>query len=504
MNWDVCQLIAARSFAGKLVIGNPSNSHLNATARLFYGQRSKSNADSCILAKKFVGWNRFLKRGLRTGEGEVSGTISVCAAALEPMRLQDFHVVNNEKITKGVPPLRFNWRLHYLSDSWTTRIFAFGGELELVDWAFARELNAGMLSALPLGVNVKTQFNPYRTLWHIANLMRVVMAMGLGVCSARAAQVTLAWDPNPESDISGYRLYYGFSSGSYLTNIWVGNVTNYTVIELTQGVTYYFAVTAVNTANLESDPSNEVSYSVPLVLANQAPTFTKGADILVGEGAPAKTVTGWATAISPGAASETSQQLTFLTSTPQTWLFADPPQIDAAGTLVFTPATRQRGTATVTVYLHDDGGTENGGQDTSAPQTFQITLGVAQDSDGDGLPDDHEIACNLNPQDAQDGSEDADGDGSPNYEEFCAGTHPHNANDLFRLTQTEEQSGGQLLRFTTVQGKSYCISRNEDYPRGSWIVIAEGLAGTGEPMEFIDPSAGTLNKAIYKVSISSR
>ena len=44
------------------------------------------------------------------------------------------------------------------------------------------------------------------------------------------------------------------------------------------------------------------------------------------------------------------------------------------GRLIFTPADNANGVATVTVKLHDDGGTASGGVDTSAEQTFTITV----------------------------------------------------------------------------------------------------------------------------------
>ena len=79
-----------------------------------------------------------------------------------------------------------------------------------------------------------------------------------------AGEVTLAWDPNSEPDLAGYRLYHGLQTGQYDHIIDVGNVTTKTVTDLEAGLTYYFVVTAYNTAGLESDPSNEVSYTVPL------------------------------------------------------------------------------------------------------------------------------------------------------------------------------------------------------------------------------------------------
>jgi hypothetical protein len=44
------------------------------------------------------------------------------------------------------------------------------------------------------------------------------------------------------------------------------------------------------------------------------------------------------------------------------------------GTLTYTPAPGAIGTPTVTVKAHDDGGTLNGGVDTSAAQTFKINV----------------------------------------------------------------------------------------------------------------------------------
>ena len=76
---------------------------------------------------------------------------------------------------------------------------------------------------------------------------------------AFAAQIKLAWDVNTESDLAGYKVYYGTSSKSYVGSTDVGNVTAFTLTGLTQGQTYYTAVTAYNTLNQESGYSSEVS-----------------------------------------------------------------------------------------------------------------------------------------------------------------------------------------------------------------------------------------------------
>ncbi len=59
-------------------------------------------------------------------------------------------------------------------------------------------------------------------------------------------------------------------------------------------------------------------------------------------------------------------------------LFAVQPQLSGSGTLTFTPATNGNGQATVTVVAQDNGGTANGGIDTSGPQTFIISIGASE------------------------------------------------------------------------------------------------------------------------------
>jgi hypothetical protein len=73
------------------------------------------------------------------------------------------------------------------------------------------------------------------------------------------AQITLAWDPNKENTLAGYRVYYGYSSRNYISSVYAGNVTSCVFTELQNGSAYYFAVTAVDTSGGESGYSNEVA-----------------------------------------------------------------------------------------------------------------------------------------------------------------------------------------------------------------------------------------------------
>ena len=108
--------------------------------------------------------------------------------------------------------------------------------------------------------------------------------------------------------------------------------------------------------------------------ANQAPTFLPGPDQVVAEDSGDVVFFGWASAIGPGSPDEAGQSLTFLVSADSPFLFSNQPAIDASGTLTFTPAPDAFGIANVIVTLLDDGGSEDGGQDTSAPHLLQIQI----------------------------------------------------------------------------------------------------------------------------------
>src|SRR5206468_1118869 len=75
------------------------------------------------------------------------------------------------------------------------------------------------------------------------------------------AQVTLTWQA-PASDggspITNYRIYRGTSSNGETLKATIGNVLTYTDTSVTNGVTYYYQVSAVNGAG-EGPRSNEAS-----------------------------------------------------------------------------------------------------------------------------------------------------------------------------------------------------------------------------------------------------
>jgi hypothetical protein len=147
------------------------------------------------------------------------------------------------------------------------------------------------------------------------------------------------------------------------------------------------------TANGGVDASAVQTFTITVNLINSAPSFVKGADQTVNENSGAHTVANWATAISPGvSAAEASQTLNFIVTNDNTALFSQQPAIDpTTGTLTYALAANASGTAHVSVRLHDDGGTANGGKDTSATQTFAINANFVNNAPSFAIGSDQNV-----------------------------------------------------------------------------------------------------------------
>src|SRR5688500_4100962 len=92
----------------------------------------------------------------------------------------------------------------------------------------------------------------------------VVALLGCLAPRVQSSEATLEWDANAEPDVVGYNAYVGTQSRQYETTIDVSAQPQKRVQSLEPGRTYYFAVTAYNSGRLESEFSEEVSYTVPI------------------------------------------------------------------------------------------------------------------------------------------------------------------------------------------------------------------------------------------------
>jgi hypothetical protein len=114
-----------------------------------------------------------------------------------------------------------------------------------------------------------------RTLFRYVSMLIIVLSVascggGGGGGGVTTGTATLSWtaptlndNGTALTDLAGFKIHYGTSPGVHPLTIDAGNVTTIQVASLTTGHTYYFVVTAYNTAGIESDPSNEGSKTIP-------------------------------------------------------------------------------------------------------------------------------------------------------------------------------------------------------------------------------------------------
>jgi hypothetical protein len=254
--------------------------------------------------------------------------------------------------------------------------------------------------------------NPFLTQKRTA-LFRFLLvgAVTLLQFSAIASQsVTLTWSPSADTNVAGYKLYYGVSSQTYTNSIEVGNVTNTIITGLADDTTYFFAATTYDSTGAESDFSNEASYqtggtNVNVVSTNststtntasgsipsQPPTLNALGNLKINENAGTKAVS--LSGISLG----TGNQLTLTAVSSNPALIPNPvvnyTSPNATGTLNFAPVAKANGTATITV-------TVNNGQAQSniVVKTFTVTVTAVNQPPTLNPLDNLNVAMNSGPQ----------------------------------------------------------------------------------------------------------
>lgn len=194
-----------------------------------------------------------------------------------------------------------------------------------------------------------------------STLLLCALVFGLAG-TARGESVTLAWDrAASHTNLSAFILKYGVTSGSYTGQVSVAtNLTTSTVNNLAPGVTYFFAVTAKNVANLESDPSNEISYTVPGGGTNATPVANSGSTTTPEDQPKAITLTG---------TDGDGDSLTFA-------IVSGPSNGSLTGTapnVTYRPNTNFNGSDSFTFRVND-------GQVNSTTATFSITVTPVNDA----------------------------------------------------------------------------------------------------------------------------
>lgn len=130
-----------------------------------------------------------------------------------------------------------------------------------------------------------------------------------------------------------------------------------------------------------STDANRLPVPAEVLPINDAPSFVAVSPPEVNEDAGAQSLTGWASAISPGPANEAAQSVSFeVSSVTNPALFAVAPSVSSTGALTYTLAANANGASGFLVRVVDDGGTANGGIHASASQVFVLSVRPINDA----------------------------------------------------------------------------------------------------------------------------
>jgi hypothetical protein len=123
--------------------------------------------------------------------------------------------------------------------------------------------STGQLSGTPTAAQVATYSN-IRISVSDGTTTTNLAAFSISVVATATGSATLTWDPpttnadgSPLSNLAGYVVYWGTSQGNYTNSAPINNpgLSTYVVEQLTPA-TWFFALTAVNSAGAESAYSN--------------------------------------------------------------------------------------------------------------------------------------------------------------------------------------------------------------------------------------------------------
>lgn len=125
------------------------------------------------------------------------------------------------------------------------------------------------------------------------------------------------------------------------------------------------------------------------------------------------------------------------------------------------------------------------------------------DSDGDGLPNDWELANGLDASisTGDDGPfGDPDGDTFTNLQEFVCGTRPRDPASFLKMELVNDASAEAVLRLNAVAGKTYTILYSDSIPNGTWSRLTDIPAQvTTALVEIRDPGATDARSRLYRL-----
>jgi hypothetical protein len=237
--------------------------------------------------------------------------------------------------------------------------------------------------------------------------MAVLILLLVVPAAARAASVTLAWDPVNTAQVT-YCLFLRTANQTYdySNPAWQGDVAQCTLNQLDDGQTYYAVVRAL-IGSEQSGDSNEVTFTTAPAAINHSPVANAGGDLAVSAGATV-TLDGSGSHDPDGDIityewTQASGQAVMLTGDNNAKASFTAPEVGSSAIQTFQ------------LNVTDD-------QGVSSVDTCQVTIVpvLPTDSDNDGLSDTDETTIyHTDPTKA-----DSDGDGINDGDEIASGTDP--------------------------------------------------------------------------------
>ena len=194
-----------------------------------------------------------------------------------------------------------------------------------------------------------------------------------------------------------------------------------------------------------------------------------------------------------------SSSYAFQMGTSVAYGFIEDTQAGGSGTSASNVSLSLTGLQPGRTYHYRLTGANSAGVANGADITF--TTAAFVDTDGDGMPNDYEIAVGLNPNSGLDAGIDSDGDGMINLDEYRAGTDPRVLASVLRISSVEISGGDAVITFPSVFGKTYRLEQRPGLT-DSWSILSDNIAGTGDTVSVPDVEAGDqYPKRFYRVVV---